>query len=263
LSEEAKKCEGNPIPYGGGKWAGHLWNQYLRMAQRARHEGSFPFHAQEFVLRALIPKKKWRDLSMSCVSSSQNYLGLHVRMEPDMIGHACGKTMEHNATRLFHHITHFLSLHNGNHSNISIDTISIATSRKDMEIKTGRRYHQFKTIMDENLSTLNHYTKSNEIHIWGGRQVSIFECGEELVKQYLKQHPEENAINYGSVLPMMINFHMLTEAKIFIGVRKSSYSTDVWTTRYYQGKGKYNYEYTPEGILPIENDGLPLVHTAC
>ncbi len=289
LLEEASKCQGNPIPIGGGLKAGKLWKTYMSLArkQKRRQEQQQQQRKaeteaesdkqrkeqdtiQSYVLQALRPKQKWRNLSMSCVGDfADKYLGLHLRMEMDMIGHKCGRDMEHNTTRLFHHINAFLSTYHLNHTDTdtapSIDAISIATSRKGMEDKDNMHYKRYKAFADENLNTLNHYTKSaKKVHILGGKQVSVFECGQDLVQQYLDENPGEAMnIDYGSVLPMMVNFHLLTEAKIFIGVRKSSYSTDVWTTRYYQGKGMYNYEYTPGGIFPIENRGLPPPHVDC
>ena len=97
----------------------------------------------------------------------------------------------------------------------------------------------------------------------GGRPVSVFECGEGAVTQYFERNPYEDATSYGVALPMMVNFYLMTSAKVFIGVRGSSYSVDVWTTRYYQGKGRHNYAYTPKGIVPIENGGLPAAHVKC
>jgi hypothetical protein len=61
----------------------------------------------------------------------------------------------------------------------------------------------------------------------------------------------------------MINFHVATEASIFVGVRGSSYSTDIWTTRFHLGKGDSNYEYTPDSIIQIDNGGLPPPHSNC
>ena len=286
LRAEANTCQGNPIPYGGGTFMGELWKGYTRAVRSSEQKGgSFPFGVQEYILQALRPKKQWRDLSMSCISSSsssssspsssssstQNYVGLHMRMELDMMRHKCGRDMEHNSTRLFSHIDEFLSSLSSNSSatneeDIDINTIVVATSRAGMEQQEeGGGYNKYKEFIDENLNTLNHFTKSNDstIHTFGGRPVSVLECGRGLVDQYFENHPEENAFYYQYVLPMIVDFHILTEATIFIGVRKSSFSTDVWTTRYYQGKGKYNYEYTPEGIFPIENDGLPPPHKAC
>jgi len=45
---------------------------------------------------------------------------------------------------------------------------------------------------------------------------------------------------------------------------KSSWSNDVWTMRYYQGKGDGNFEYTPgRGIVPIGTNGMPPPHEDC
>jgi hypothetical protein len=37
----------------------------------------------------------------------------------------------------------------------------------------------------------------------------------------------------------------------------------VWTTRYHQGKGDTNYEYTKSGTRKIEDGGLPTPHINC
>jgi hypothetical protein len=68
---------------------------------------------------------------------------------------------------------------------------------------------------------------------------------------------------YGSILPSLINFYVATQAQVFVGVSKSSWSTDVWTTRYYQGKGDGNYQYTPDGIKQLDHEGLPPPHKNC
>jgi hypothetical protein len=60
-----------------------------------------------------------------------------------------------------------------------------------------------------------------------------------------------------------MNFYIATNATIFVGVARSSWSTDVWTTRYYQGKGATNFQYTPDGIIPVPNGGLPAAHKNC
>jgi hypothetical protein len=69
---------------------------------------------------------------------------------------------------------------------------------------------------------------------------------------------------FGDVLPSMLNFWLAVRADVFVGVRKSSWSTDVWTTRYYYGRGDRNFEYTSDrGILAIENGGLAPNHKTC
>ena len=95
------------------------------------------------------------------------------------------------------------------------------------------------------------------MHTFGGKSVSIVECGDRNVEKYLNDHPEEKEYDYGALLSMVVNFEMLVNADIFVGVRGSSYSNDIWKTRYYRGKGEYNYEYTKDGILQVENGGMP------
>ena len=69
---------------------------------------------------------------------------------------------------------------------------------------------------------------------------------------------------FGDLLPSVLNFWLAVRADVFVGVQKSSWSTDVWTTRYYMGKGGRNFEYTStKGIRPIGNAGLPEPHTNC
>jgi len=69
---------------------------------------------------------------------------------------------------------------------------------------------------------------------------------------------------FGDILPSMLNFWLAVRADVFVGVKKSSWSTDVWTTRYYYGKGDRNFEYTSDrGILAIGNGGLPPNHKNC
>ncbi|OEU06624.1 hypothetical protein FRACYDRAFT_254175 [Fragilariopsis cylindrus CCMP1102] len=122
----------------------------------------------------------------------------------------------------------------------------------------------------------------------------IFECGEGWVeygfykdeqrqRELLQLHDTNNEDNenesttitdsngellpnnyYGDILPSIINFWLAVNSDIFVGVMKSSWSNDIWTTRYYQGKGIYNFQYTHEGvIIPVENNGLPPPHKNC
>jgi len=86
---------------------------------------------------------------------------------------------------------------------------------------------------------------------------SYFTCGENKMKEwYLSKKDEIEDNYYGNLVPMVINFYIATEANVFIGVNGSSFSNDVWITRYYQGKGNTNYQYTPQGIIPVPNGGL-------
>eukprot|EP00537_Pseudo-nitzschia_pungens_P006507 CAMPEP_0172361028 /NCGR_PEP_ID=MMETSP1060-20121228/4930_1 /TAXON_ID=37318 /ORGANISM="Pseudo-nitzschia pungens, Strain cf. cingulata" /LENGTH=687 /DNA_ID=CAMNT_0013083165 /DNA_START=219 /DNA_END=2282 /DNA_ORIENTATION=- len=66
---------------------------------------------------------------------------------------------------------------------------------------------------------------------------------------------------YGDLLPAVMNFWLAVKADIFVGVMRSTWSNDVWTERYYKGKGDGNYEHIKDrGVVKIGNGGLPQVH---
>ena len=94
-----------------------------------------------------------------------------------------------------------------------------------------------------------------------GTSIPVFECGERILRQYYALHPD--VPDHGSLLQSVINFDIAVNADIFVGVKGSSYSSHVMTTRYYLGKGDQNYRYTKggSGIELVENGGLPEPHT--
>jgi hypothetical protein len=95
------------------------------------------------------------------------------------------------------------------------------------------------------------------------KKSTFFECGEMWMKRWYSMQTEVQEDYYGSLLPSILNFYIATHATIFVGVARSSWSADVWTTRYYQGKGAFNFQYTPDGIIPVPNGGLPPAHKNC
>jgi hypothetical protein len=90
----------------------------------------------------------------------------------------------------------------------------------------------------------------------------VFECGEGWVEEAFWKKQDQLPINYyGTIVSSIINFWLAVQADVFVGVMKSSWSNDVWNTRYYQGKGDQNFQYTKdEGIIPVPNGGLPSPH---
>jgi hypothetical protein len=284
-SSSSSSCQNTMILHGGGKGAGRLWNDYMEREQ-SKTLGNTP----ALVLQALQPKLKWRQWATSrCIqahvlkgmvnttstttttpsssSSSSNYVALHARMELEMMDHTCGHGMLRNLTTLLEMVEQFLPP--------DIHGVLVAVSRHGMEERDTALYRKFQAHADENLATLNRAvrkkssttTTTTNQHVddtTSGLKhgtVPVFECGQQVIDEYYQEHPD--SIDYGSLLPSMLNFHVATEASIFIGVRHSSYSTDIWTTRYHQGKGLSNYEYTPQGIFPMENQGLPPPHKNC
>lgn len=138
-----------------------------------------------------------------------------------------------------------------------MEVISVATSRKDLERKDGKTYHDNKVLANENLNKFNTLVESNQTHLFGGTSVTIIECGQRHVDKYFDMHPHEKEYEYGALLPMTVNFEMLVEADIFIGARDSTYSYDIWVSRYHRGKGANNYMYTKDGIIPVGDSGMP------
>ena len=58
----------------------------------------------------------------------------------------------------------------------------------------------------------------------------------------------------------VINFFLLVQADIFVGVKGSSYSTDALSVRYYQG-GRENFIVGSDGIERLYGSQQP--HTKC
>mmetsp|Transcript_9807 Transcript_9807/g.14598 ORF Transcript_9807/g.14598 Transcript_9807/m.14598 type:complete len:480 (-) Transcript_9807:151-1590(-) len=257
FTDLANECKGRPVGYGGGDKAMQLWSDVNAYLSQEKNTGKYPFDAVANLHRALRPNKKWRDLSKSCIGSDDTkYLGLHLRVELDILNHRCGKNNENNVTKIFQDIDEFLSKFHSENEGDFMDVISVATSRTNLEIKDGFVYTKFKDLADENLNMFNNLTNAS-MHNFGGKSVSVIECGQQHVNEYLDNHPDEKEYDYGALLPMIVDYEMLVGADIFIGVHGSSYSNDIWKSRYYLGKGKYNYEYTKDGIIPVGNGGLP------
>ena len=86
------------------------------------------------------------------------------------------------------------------------------------------------------------------------------ECGQRVLENYYADHLD--VPNHGALLQSVVNFYVAVSAHVF-GVRGSSYSTDVLTTRYRLGKGQAKYWYTTAGIERVANGGLPKPHSTC
>jgi hypothetical protein len=251
----------HPVAYGGGKKAGRLWADYGRYRTDQSTNGTIPFEQDKYITLALRPTKQWRDLADQCVqgyATTGQYLALHARVELDMMAHKCGRNMEHNLTKIIRNVevlTNTLST--------PISGIFIAVSREFMEKRSGQLYRKLKKNVDENLETLNGlvgYNNTPRVFV-GDKKLQGFQCGQRLVEKYYSEHPD--VPDHGSILAAVIDFDVAVNAAVFVGVRGSSFSVDVWTTRFHQGRGASNYEYTKEGIQAVDNGGLPTPHVNC
>lgn len=265
-----------------------------RSASSSSSRSNIPFQQDVHVLRALRPAPAWREVGQQCVQqhvgvhanaddatsiSAQRrqqdtstettttkrpykYVALHARIELDMMAHTCGKDMERNLTKIVQQVQELAASvattrsddDNGNSQNVQ--GLFVAVSRSGMQA-IGSSYHRFQAYADDNLQTLDRLVRATT----DKNPLRVFECGENMLQEYYQAHPD--VPDHGSLLQSVINFDIAVNADIFVGVRKSSYSTDVWTNRYHQGKGDTNYEYTKSGTRKIENGGLPTPHINC
>lgn len=261
-----------PLVYGGGKGAGRLWNDYVRLPKaHGTTNDTNPLALEttkliSVVSKALKPAKQWREVAHQCIGKRHEqsntkvvfgrekvapYIALHARVEVDMLIHRCAKTMEKNLTTILNMVESFQHEHEYRYSSEAFQGIFVAVSRRGLLHPTKEEWVQ--PLLKENWKALTSM---------GDRNSNFFECGEEMMENWYASHHVQHDY-YGSILPSILNFYIATKAKVFIGVSKSSWSTDVWTTRYYQGKGNTNFEYTPNGIVPVPNGGLPPPHGNC
>jgi hypothetical protein len=166
--------------------------------------------------------------------------------------------------KIFHMVDAMIAEYNHNQSlskedNV-VERVFLAFSRQGIEVARGRNnpkiHSKEELLANENLHTL-------EARIGNADTARIVECGEGWMKHWYSTQDSIQDNYYGSLIPMVLNFYIATEATVFIGVSGSSWSTDVWTTRFYQGKGDRNYKYTSDGIVALPNGGLPPPHSNC
>jgi len=286
LDEAERECR-HPRVYGGGKMAGRLWNDHVNKYTKDGSTRNYPNDVDRHVLKALRPLPKWRQAAEKyCFGADagrdveegggaargSGYLALHARIELEMLAHPCGVDMERNLTRIFDSVRQLLD--NRTASEPVVDSVFVAVWRHGIDDPNfyNNKRRNWVEIADHNLATLNRYTlgtPSTEMastarrqppELLGGRY-RVLECGTQMMDRYYKDHPD--AIDHGTLLEQAINFDLAVQAAYFVGVRGSSYSTDVWTTRYHLGRGQHNFRYTKDGIEPVESGGLPDPHGNC
>ncbi|GAX14135.1 hypothetical protein FisN_8Hh026 [Fistulifera solaris] len=240
----------HPVVYGGGIQAGRLWNDYLEYTKKKSTLRKELSQIDEWVYRALRPAPQWRAVAQQCVPTP-HYAVLHARLEMDMMAHVCGIDMERNLTQILQQVATVLET---NYSQVT--GLVIAVSRAGM--MAPKQSSERQAHAQHNLKTLNRLVREG----WrvGSRQVQVLECGERLVQEYYEAHPD--IVDHGSLLHSVVNFDLALNADVFIGVRSSSYSTDVLTSRYYMGKGDHNYRYTKTDHIE-KVKGLPEPHANC
>lgn len=226
----------NPLVYGGGTKAGRLWNDFMRISKT---ETNTTWWGD--VYRALRPAPRWRELVERTCFRGHHFVALHARVEIEMLMHTCGVDMERNLTQIVTMVQDTF----GNDREILV-----AVSRADMVTQ----HADFVDISQSNLQFLDAATHKG----------TVYECGAAVLGEYYKEREGRQVpvADHGSLLESVINFYAAISAEVFVGVQGSSYSNDVWTTRYWMGKEEQNYRYTNQGTI-LRVEGLPKPHSNC
>lgn len=240
-----------PFVYGGGIKAGRLWNDYMRISKQHQQQHlstntgdsniptsnttnrTLSWWDTGEVYRALRPAPAWRALAHTCVRP----VALHARVEIEMMQHACGQDMERNLTTIVQMVRKAFGRRG---------STLVAVSRQGMYTD----HPDYQEISQHNLRFLNESIA----------QGLVYECGASVLDQYYENHP--SVVDHGTLLESVVNFYAAVSSEIFVGVKGSSYSNDIWTTRYWMGKGDQNYRYTREGAI-LRVEGLPQPHSNC
>ena len=293
--DSVKHCQ-HPRFHGGGTMAGVLWNEFLK--GNAGKNTPLIAAVQQALIPAPQWRQLANQCLGHYLGNSSNddhqshaYVVLHARVERDMMVHRCGKDMEKNLTKIFDMADRFIDQYNqkidlanmiwqqqGNDTS-TITTNTAAGRKRRLQgtmVAVGRDGMQdkdpaVKEMIQNNWKTLNersilyHNATSAKRQLVSNKhqtQLPMFECGDGWVQEaFYNARPDVVDNYYGDILPSIVNFWLAVQADVFVGVMKSSWSNDVWRTRYYLGKGSHNFQYVNHGtIIPVENWGLPPAH---
>ena len=208
-------------------------------------------------------------------------MALHPRVEPEMLRHRCSKHMESNLTKVFERCEHFIPFlgHDVNNemnktrSKYKFNMVFIAVSTDQILNQPESHYRNdtIDIIMNENRLTFLH---ARDNGLFGG--IPLFESGTDSARnvKFSAIHDDDylNNSSHSSsssgqllhditpeslggleLVASIINFFTAVKADIFVGVKGSSFSTDVFSARYYQSKSRReglveSYIIGPDGI---------------
>jgi len=208
-------------------------------------------------------------------TSKTRLLALHPRIEQEMMTHACAKYIETNLTKVFEMIRTYPPLIETNssiNSEYRFDLVFIAVSKEQVDkIPQGKLANN--PIPIENNKTLWNARMHGVFGNDNNRGIPMFESGTDgamriqFPRLHNKQEQNTSAFDTPESLGVLelvgsvINFFLLVQADIFIGVKGSTYSTDAFSVRYYQGE-RENYIVGPDqGIVRLYGPQEP--HTKC
>lgn len=194
-------------------------------------------------------------------------LALHPRVEPEMLRHRCSKHMEPNLTKIFELCEQYSPFLHPGYNDVNNETnniirskykfnmIFIAASVDQILNQPESRYRNDTrdTIMNENRQT---FLYAREYGLFGG--LPLFESGSDSARNVKFSLHDDNNITPESLgglelVASIINFFTAVKADIFVGVKGSSFSTDVFSARYYQSQSRgeglvESYIIGPDGI---------------
>ena len=190
------------------------------------------------------------------------FLALHPRIEHDMLKHKCSRYMDSNLTTVFERLR----------SVPAFDLLFIALNKDYVDVEAPERLGDLKEVFIENRMLLN---RTRKLGLFG--TIPMFESGVATAAKIKVPIIQLNSTKSNNSLEMsvstaslgvtglvasVVNFFTAVEADIFVGVRGSSYSTDVISVRYYQHQeggtgGENNYVVGPEGINQVFGPAAP------
>jgi hypothetical protein len=270
------------IPIGGGKGAGKFWNDYYKMQK----EGGSNVIMEERVIveqsifQLLRPSVAIRTAMKNAIhrvtanqttnapSNASKFMALHPRVEQDMLTHRCHVHMEQNLTRVFERIETFPAFSTNDQFNYDLIFVAVSAYNVERPPRSDPAAAHLKDLMIGNKNTLIH---ARHHGVFGG--VPMFESGAATAKQvrFAKISPSNELVSFSAeslgvieLVASIIDFFTSVTANVFVGVKGSTFSTDVFAVRHYLNKDAAilqggNYIIGPSGIEELV--GPPRVHS--
>ncbi len=222
-------------------------------------------------------------LEVTANHNNPRVLALHPRIEQDMLEHRCARFMENNLTRVFERLWNYPSFHsNGpNGMYFLFDAVFIAISRYHIEKPPAKNIRPpLLDIIKENVQVLEKARSSGLFKHNGVEGIPLFESGKGTAEKVLFpnirafEHDEKpthfttaHELGVAELVASIIDFFTAVKADKFVGVRGSSYSTDVFSVRYYMHQTRNedsrnntfsgNYLLGPGGIEEVVGPPRP------
>ena len=277
-----------PYAFGSGIMAGRLWNTWGVYQKNTRgrgaangkgdgeqQEGGFT-DLERLLARATQPSRPIAAMieralmttfeedskekeNTKASGTKPQILVIHPRTERDMLAHRCSRLMTRNLTQIFDMVQSYP--HFGGqqpYSNITNNTktyfthVYLCVSRKLMDPHAPNVLSQLLPLVKHNYQRM---LEAFQDGLWNG-SVPVREGGEPLTNSMgmVLEHETYTAAQ-------VLNFFVAVDAHAFVGTFGSSFSTDVWSTRYLLGKGDLNFQHSPAtGLSKVPNKGLPPPH---